>query len=277
MSNARSRMGAFGRTPKDLLRDGSLSARAKVVVALIDEVAGHEEVTMERLAEWLGCTVDTARRAVHEARDAGWIEVHEQYEAGRRVASQYVANGYAHQGGDPEESGVRPSENQEGALVDSGRTSPPKNRGGNNETNETKKRHATPTTTPPKKGTRLDEAWEPGDVLREWAREHTPGLDVDEETERFRDYWCARAGQGATKVDWDATWRNWMRRTFDERPQARRAAPDVRQTDRERAEAEENERRKRAWLAERGSSVEEYERRKDEPGWLASLQAMVTT
>jgi hypothetical protein len=27
----------------------------------------------------------------------------------------------------------------------------------------------------------------------------------------FRDYWIAVAGQRGVKLDWDATWRNWVR------------------------------------------------------------------
>jgi nicotinamide mononucleotide adenylyltransferase len=30
--------------------------------------------------------------------------------------------------------------------------------------------------------------------------------------DQFRDYWIAKAGAGATKLDWEATWRNWVRR-----------------------------------------------------------------
>jgi anti-sigma-K factor RskA len=29
--------------------------------------------------------------------------------------------------------------------------------------------------------------------------------------EQFRDYWSAKAGSGSTKLDWQATWRNWVR------------------------------------------------------------------
>lgn len=31
------------------------------------------------------------------------------------------------------------------------------------------------------------------------------------EHRKFCDYWAAKSGAGATKVDWDATWRNWIR------------------------------------------------------------------
>lgn len=33
------------------------------------------------------------------------------------------------------------------------------------------------------------------------------------EYDRFRDYWTAKTGQSATKLDWLATWRNWLRDT----------------------------------------------------------------
>lgn len=37
-------------------------------------------------------------------------------------------------------------------------------------------------------------------------------MDVRSETKCFVDYWRARPGAGGTKLDWVATWRNWMRK-----------------------------------------------------------------
>lgn len=34
--------------------------------------------------------------------------------------------------------------------------------------------------------------------------------EIENEIEKFRDYWIST---GATKVDWDATWRNWLRKS----------------------------------------------------------------
>lgn len=50
------------------------------------------------------------------------------------------------------------------------------------------------------RGRRLPPDWQP--------KEH---LDRPEELEKFRDYWIAQPGMKGTKVDWDATWRNWIR------------------------------------------------------------------
>jgi hypothetical protein len=42
--------------------------------------------------------------------------------------------------------------------------------------------------------------------------------DLEREHRSFMDYWVAVAGQKGTKLDWDATWRNWMRRQFRNHP-----------------------------------------------------------
>ena len=42
---------------------------------------------------------------------------------------------------------------------------------------------------------------------QEWAREQTV---------RFVDYWRGIPGQRGTKLNWAGTWRNWLRRSFDD-------------------------------------------------------------
>lgn len=48
-----------------------------------------------------------------------------------------------------------------------------------------------------------------GDMVA-WARENAPDVDGRRETMKFVNYWSSKAGSGATKLDWVATWRNWM-------------------------------------------------------------------
>ena len=38
------------------------------------------------------------------------------------------------------------------------------------------------------------------------------------EHEKFCNYWHAKSGQQATKVDWPATWRNWIIKAAEETP-----------------------------------------------------------
>lgn len=52
------------------------------------------------------------------------------------------------------------------------------------------------------RATRLSMDWEPDASLNQDSFELA----------KFRDYWTAKAGKDAVKLDWDATWRNWLRK-----------------------------------------------------------------
>lgn len=67
-----------------------------------------------------------------------------------------------------------------------------------------------------KRGHRLPNDWELPGEWRDWAAENTPNIDPDWEASKFRDYWQAKAGSQAAKVDWKKTWQNWCR-TAEER------------------------------------------------------------
>ena len=67
-----------------------------------------------------------------------------------------------------------------------------------------------------KRATRLTSSWQPDPDLRAWAATETPHVNPVAETQRFIDYWIAQPGQKGVKVDWPATWRNWMRRNEDD-------------------------------------------------------------
>lgn len=45
-----------------------------------------------------------------------------------------------------------------------------------------------------------------------WARTERPDLDLARTIASFRDFWVAKPGQGGVKLDWDATFRNWVRK-----------------------------------------------------------------
>ena len=71
---------------------------------------------------------------------------------------------------------------------------------------------------PTKKGSRLPADWELPDQCRAWALEQDTGFPVALEADKFRDYWTAKAGASACKLDWPATWRNWVRAHLDRKP-----------------------------------------------------------
>lgn len=59
------------------------------------------------------------------------------------------------------------------------------------------------------RASRLPDDWNPDPSLVEWAEKERPDIDVRHETDCFRDYWIAN---GKPKLDWSATYRNWIRR-----------------------------------------------------------------
>lgn len=61
------------------------------------------------------------------------------------------------------------------------------------------------------RGTRFTIAHVP-DSWRAFCRERRPDLDPDRTFETFANYWRAKAGKDGVKLDWPATWRNWVLR-----------------------------------------------------------------
>ena len=66
-----------------------------------------------------------------------------------------------------------------------------------------------------KRATRIPEGFTPSPEVIEAMRAECPRVDLEAENRKFVDYWSAKAGKDATKLDWDATWRNWIRRAKD--------------------------------------------------------------
>lgn len=66
----------YGRTPRELLRDPKITARAKALYGLLDDYAdseGRAFPSRRLLGESLGCSTDSIDRAVAELEAAGWL------------------------------------------------------------------------------------------------------------------------------------------------------------------------------------------------------------
>ncbi len=77
------------------------------------------------------------------------------------------------------------------------------------------------------RGSRLPVDWQPDADLTAFATQQ--GLDARRVAAQFRDYWHAKAGKDAVKLDWPATWRGWCRREAERKPS--RAAPPANDRD----------------------------------------------
>lgn len=75
---------------------------------------------------------------------------------------------------------------------------------------------------PPKNGTRLPEDWVIPFDWQEWAEQERPDLDIGSVVCQFHDFWIAKPGKDGRKLDWHATWRNWVR---SQRQNTSRPAP----------------------------------------------------
>lgn len=66
------------------------------------------------------------------------------------------------------------------------------------------------------RGTRLNPSWSPTEAGRSAARlEGFTDAEIDREVLQFRDHWIAASGSKAVKLDWDAAWRTWFRRSAE--------------------------------------------------------------
>ena len=68
------------------------------------------------------------------------------------------------------------------------------------------------------KGTRLPKDWQPTAEFIDFCKQERPDLNVQMVVNEFRDYWVSKAGADGVKLDWLATWRNWVRRQREQKP-----------------------------------------------------------
>lgn len=78
------------------------------------------------------------------------------------------------------------------------------------------------------RGTRLPEGWKPSPDTMSWTRENSIGVDITMEWAKFVDFWQSKPGAAGRKVNWDATWRNWVRKASEQRTSRTRSVKDER-------------------------------------------------
>ena len=61
------------------------------------------------------------------------------------------------------------------------------------------------------RGTRLPADWVPNEDQIQFCKTNRTDLSPQATADSFRDYWVSQPGAKGVKLDWDATWRNWVR------------------------------------------------------------------
>lgn len=69
-----------------------------------------------------------------------------------------------------------------------------------------------------KRGSRIQESWQLPKAWGEWAvAEGMDELAVRREADKFRDYYLSAHSSKAVRSNWQAVWRNWVRKYLDDR------------------------------------------------------------
>lgn len=99
---------------------------------------------------------------------------------------------------------------------------------------ETEKKEAPQSAAAPKRndrGGRLPLDWKATEAQRQFARDC--GLDPDRTETIFKNFWHAKSGKDACKLDWDKTWQNWCLR--DAKPVTNATVTQMAPEDRQKA------------------------------------------
>lgn len=216
------------------LRDPRLTWKAKGLLAYIaSHAAGHRLTREQMLAEGADGK-DALISGLMELEERGYlVRRRVRGEGGKITGTDYLLStpvdnavdasvdanvdnpgagnpsaGKPDCGRDQGEHGVSAGQNQ-GGFSGAGKPAGKK-------TISEKTKEKTNSSASPRRGTRLPEPFEVTDSMRSWYVENI-GRTIDGKTEhdRFLDYWRSQPGARGVKLDWPATWRNWMRTAME--------------------------------------------------------------
>ena len=219
-----------------------LPLREKMVLMMlanrVNADTGRCDPSIQRLAIDCGMSKDSVRRALVELAKRDLIEVLRRSREGVQLPNHYRVLAGPEDGigigSDPEEAEggdaslrgvVAHSEGGEAHSEGGSSTQ----RGGVVAVCDPNQRDKPVREPEKRRATRLPADWTLPDEWRDWAISlgHSKQT-VSLEAEKFRDYWCAKSGKDATKLNWLMTWRNWMRNVrVDYRAAAAPARPKL--------------------------------------------------
>lgn len=213
-----------------VMADPELPASAKSAAYFLlnhfNTGTGQCNPSLDGLAEQMG----VSRRTVVTALDqlGGYFE--RVKGGGRQVRTSYMPKWKTVKGGSQKDTETvnAASQNEDTETVKSGarncevqrtKTVKPASHEYGNRNREGIREESAPAISPPSpppRACRLPSEWMPTPQLLSWGTERFPNLDLAGHTERFRDYYAAAPGSKGVKADWPATWRNWMRREYED-------------------------------------------------------------
>ena len=152
------------------------------------------DVCLTDVGQWLDELAEKGLVQIYTWDDKPYLKICRWTERQRANASKFPDESGCYEKNDGQPSDKRPT--TDGRTV-------PEERGARSEERGARKR-----------GSRLSASWQPSADEVQWAKSERPDLDVSAEIENFRDYWLAKSGKDAVKLDWTRTWRSWIRNAF---------------------------------------------------------------
>jgi hypothetical protein len=208
--------GKFTQIPNEWLRDTRLSLKA---IGLLAQIMSHTpgwKMSIRSLAKMNGTGIDTIKSAVAELENLNYLKrstEQQRTEAGTFAdfiwhTSDPFQNPVTVKPRHGETAHKEEQESKEEQLLE--------NKQENKKEINKEKRTAH----------LIPEDWSPRPEDWSTMAEHFGWVDLKKQTYAFKDYWTSQPPSKAKKTDWDATWRNWIRRAAEynkqEPPKARR-------------------------------------------------------
>lgn len=196
----------------------SLEERGALVtiVALTAATGKPPALDYPRLARRFGCTPGKAKKVIAALLDLGKIGIEADAICNARAMKETLFS---------QKKSEKQSENAS-ARWSKKEEKPNENNGSDNAVGMPRECQPEPEpeikreakASPKKRGSRLPQDWVLPVAWGNWALgEGWPEPAVRSEADKFRDYWHSVAGQKGVKLDWLATWRNWMRNSKNPR------------------------------------------------------------
>lgn len=197
------------------------------LVCLMHEQEGPIAHDTKRLARRCGMTLKTFEKTLEGLIEEGKIIVSDEGLMNRRVAQQLknradrIENATTAANARWEKSEAKTEEKQSpgdaGAMrTQCGTDAIPEARSQNTPSNEGERPRAASPGRTKATGSRLPDDWALPKDWGDWAlTEGLTDFEVRRQADIFADYWRSQPGGKGRKTDWQATWRNWVRRSSE--------------------------------------------------------------
>ena len=192
------------------------------LLCLMYEAEGPLPQKWDTLSRRCGCTLPAFKRAISDLEDDGKIDVSddglwskkcEKHITQRRERSDSARSAAKKRWEKTEQKQGKADANASSAQCQPEPEPEPYK--------EEAKASLSPTAQKPKnpRGSRIPENWVLSKDLGDWSLDEGASEDlIRSEASKFLDYWRGVPGAKGRKQDWDATWRNWIRRAIENNP-----------------------------------------------------------